>query len=707
MARRLALVALVLVLGLALWLWKGTEPAAPPVAAPKAPVASEHPPVSAPTESAPTEKREQIAPAEPAKPASARLVVVCKAKGTGAPIAKETLLLCGESTRPARMPKGTGTQGQLGDSLATGPDGRVEFELPANTTSHLWVWDWMNGARPAQDGSISAMSAGERRELVIELNAPPENFCGRVIAREERTPIAGASVTDTGVEFTTDADGRFVLPASNSIYTIAADGFAEVHVAAQGGHETPEKAFIIELDRGGTLIGVLANPSVLQAREPLRFQASTDISRMLLPDPDATGGHMSQRGVRNWHADFDAAGRAVLADLPPDVSLEVAALEGQTKVLVLEDITLAPGEKREVKLDPSGACVLSGSVRDDADQPVAGLELWLLHAANSPRSSFDPQDERQCSAKTKSGDDGRFRIPGIAPGSWRLGPACTGRASGVAMPADAVAPVPTRIEIPEGTPALEVVLHVHRGISIRGHVLDEEDQPVRAGVTAIAGAVFVFQQADASGNFELGPLAPGSYTLQAESDLTFVGSETVEVEAGAQDVVLRVSRGATLAGQAVDSTTGAGVEAEIRLSRTNDPRMTMMELHSRADGSFEFGGLKPGTYTLSATMEDGRVGMLREIEVAAVSRVEGLRIKLAPGASLRVRYEGQHEVGHLKVLQDGALVTSDGVVRGKPARFRVPSGAVRLLFTIAGKDLVRDVTLAPGEEREVEFKDED
>jgi hypothetical protein len=275
------------------------------------------------------------------------------------------------------------------------------------------------------------------------------------------------------------------------------------------------------------------------------------------------------------------------------------------------------------------------------------------------------------------------------------------------MSPDAVAPVPMQIEIPSGTPTLDIVLHVHRGISIRGRVLDTEDNPVRAGVTATTPSTFVLVQADANGNFELGPLGPGSYSLQADSYGTYIESDTVEVEAGAQDVVLRVSRGATVTGQAVDAVTGAGVEAELMLSRSNDARMTSIGTHLGADGSFKFDGLKPGSYTLTASMEDGRFGMLRDIEVAALSRVEGLRIKLVPGASLRVRYDGQHEVGTLKILHDGALVTFDGIERRKPARFRVPSGAVRLLFTIAGKDLVRDVTLAAGEEREVEFKDED
>ncbi len=706
MARRLALTALVLLAGLALWLWRGKAPSAPPLAPPEAEPAEVQRVESARIESAPVEKREQLATPDPAK--SALLVVLCRAKETGTPIANETLFLCEESFRPARVPSGLGTHGNLGESLATGPEGRVEFVVPANTPSHLWVSDWRNGPRPAQDGSIAALSVGEQRELAIEFDPPPENFCGRVIARDDRTPIAGASVINRGkLEFSTDADGRFALPASGDFYTISADGFAELQVVAQAGHESAEKALLVELERSGTLIGVLTNASALRASDTLRFQVSADLSRMLLPDPVESGGHHGLRGLRYWHAEFDARGRAVLTGLPPRSPLNVAVMEGGTKVLVLEDIRLAAGEKREVRLDPSGTCELSGCARDDADQPVAGLQLWLLQEGKSLFPYFLREDESHCAAITKTGGDGRFRIRGVAPGSWHLGPAWEWRAPGEALPADTVAPIPMRIEIPEGTPTLEIVLHVHRGIKIRGRVLDDEDRPVRAGVTAMAPGTVLDGQADANGNFELGPLAPGSYRVHADLPGTYLDSETVEAEAGAQDVMLRVHRGAMLAGQAVDGATGAGVVAELALSRPGDPRMSITVIHSQGDGSFEFGGLLPGSYSLVARMDDGRCGMSRAIEVGAGLRVDGLRIALAPGGSLRVHYDGQREIGNLQIQRDGALLAFDGVWRGKPARFRVPSGPVRLVFTVGAKEQVRELTLKAGEEQELVFTDED
>jgi hypothetical protein len=250
-------------------------------------------------------------------------------------------------------------------------------------------------------------------------------------------------------------------------------------------------------------------------------------------------------------------------------------------------------------------------------------------------------------------------------------------------------------------------LRVQRGIKLRGRVLDDAGTPVRATVTATGLGTNLSAQTDANGNFEFGHLAAGNYRLHAELPGTYVASQFVDVDAGAQDVLLRVSRGATITGRAVDGGTGAGVQAELTLARFGEPRVDMTVLRSGVDGSFEFGGLKPGSYLITASTIDGRWGMLRAMDVDPLARIDGLRVALAPGASLRVRYDGQYVSGTLQILRDGALTTIDGVARGKPAKFLVPSGSVHLVFRAGGHQHAGDVTLAAGEERELVFKDED
>jgi hypothetical protein len=547
MVRRFALVALVLVLGLALWLWKGRQPAASPIEAPTAPAAQATAESqvleAAPLERAPAPEREAVA-FDPAK--DALLVVICRTKGTNEPVADETLFLCDEDARPARIRRGKGTRGKFGDALATGAEGRVEFELNAGVASHLWVSDWRTVDRPNQDGSIAALSAGERRELVVELDVLPGRFYGRVVARETQRPIAGAALrtfwSDPVAAFTTGADGRFDVPRAGLLtrFTVTAEGFGEVEFAALSGHETPEKPLVLELERGATLIGVLIGDS--SAREGLQFEVTADSSRLLYVDPQATHEHAGSRGTYRWRAKFDAAGRAMISGLPAGLELGASLLEGSTRVLsVPETFTLAKGERHEVQLDRSAGCELSGRALDDEDKPVAGLRLFLLRGQSpSPDFEFARNDDSQNSAVARTDEDGRFRFPGIAPGTWRIRPDSPRRASGEAVAPDAVAALATPIEIRPRTPAMEITLRVHRGISIRGRLLDADDHPVKATVMAIGPTGVLIESTDAKGSFEFGPLAPGSYRLSTSAETLSDGSSGIEVQAGAQNVVLRI-----------------------------------------------------------------------------------------------------------------------------------------------------------------------
>ena len=547
MARKLALLVLVLLVALAFWLWNERTPAASPIeppAAPALPAAAESQALeAAPVENAPAPERAAVA-FDPAK--DALLVVICRTKGTNDPVADETLYLCDENARPANIRHGKGTRGKFGDALASGADGRVEFELDAGVASHLWVSDWRTVDRPNQDGSIAALYPGERRELVVELGVLQKRFYGRVVAHETQRPIAGAALctrySDPVAVSTTDSDGRFDLPRAGSTmtYTVRAEGFGEVEIAVLSGHDTPENPLVVELERGATLIGVLVGDE--SAREGLQFEVTGDGSRLLYTDPQPTRERVFTKGQYVRRAKFDASGRAVISGVPAGLAVGASLLEGSTPVLVVaETIALAPGEKREVKLNRSDACELSGRALDDQEKPAAGLRLFLLHgAAGSTGFEFERHDDAESAAIARTDEDGRFRFTGITPGSWRIRPDSPRRASGETVAPDAVAPLAMPIEIRPHTPAMEITLRVHRGISIRGRVLNADDHPVMATVIASGPMGVLFESADSKGSFEFGPLAPGGYRLSTSAETHSDGTNALEVQAGAQDVVLRV-----------------------------------------------------------------------------------------------------------------------------------------------------------------------
>jgi len=715
MARKLALILLVLVLGLALWLWKGSTPSAVPLGVP----ATERPNApsldSAQTENAPELKREEVATSV-ASTQSTLLVVTCRAKETGAPLAGQTVHLSELNPPRGAIPVGTGTHGRLNEMLTTGGDGRVEYELPPGVPTRLSSFPEERGANAPSRREIEPLAAGERRELVIQLATLEDaHFYARVIARETKQPIAAADVHGGPREVTTDADGRFDV--SNSSWSmqrlsILALGYAETVVMAQPGHETPEKAMLIELERSCMLVGLLQGAVDDAQRGRLRMVVRTEGYRLTTQDSSGLGALSAERD-HTWRAEFDTTGRAEIVGLVPNAPLRVSVLSGATHLLELtEPITIRPGATREIELKVADTCKLTGIVRDDAGAVVPGLTLWLLRTGTSPRLHLTSVDADDRVGDAKTDELGRFTIPKVTPGTWRLGPEAKMYPHGAPIPADATAPFAILLEIPAGEAKHQVELVVHRGLTITGKVLDPDDKPVNdAGIQARTGPTWLGTSCGADGTFVLGPLQPGTYTLEASPSFhkELARSETLQAEAGARDVVLRLRRGGGLSGRVVDAATGEGVASTVSVSQPGNKTEYIYSRRSNPDGTFEFGGLLPGTYALAATLPDGRAGVLRAVDLPAGTKASDLVISVSAGARLRVRYAGEQKFASVRFEQEGVRFSGDGIEKGTSKMFTAPAGSVKVVCRLGGsrKEIVRELTLKTGEEQELVINDED
>ncbi len=711
MARRLALIALVLLAGLALWLWKAGEGSNAPIAAPGVQTAKPQSLDSAQTESAQPERREELAQPK----LETLLLVLCRAKETGAPLSGQRICVSVLNRPNGIVPVGTGTHGQLNELLTTGGDGRVEYELPAGVPTRLSSYPEKHGANASAQREIEPLSAGERREIVVELATREDaHFFARVLSRETHAPIAAAEIRGGPGALATDADGRFDLAHSSwsmRRLSILALGYAETVVMAQAGHETPEKALLIELERSCTLVGLLQGAGEAAKSGRLRMVVTTEGYRLTTQDASDLGALQAEYD-HTWRAEFDASGRAEIAGLVPNVPLRVSVLGGAARLVELADpITIPPGATREIELKAAETCRLSGIVRDDSGAVAPGAKLWLLRAGGSPRLYLQSYEEGDRVGEAQTDAQGRFTIPKVSPGTWRLGPEARMYRDGAPLPADALAPVAILVEIPLGEQAHEVELVVHRGIAITGKVVDPDGQPVNnAGVGAYANGNWAGTSCGEDGVFVLGPLAPGSYRLDASPSYhhELADSEYLQVEAGAHDVVLHLRRGCQLAGRVVDALTGEGVAATVAVSQPGEKTSICMP-RSKADGSFALDSLLPGTYALAATLADGRTGLLRGAVLTAGANVRDLVIAVRPGARLRVRYAGENGFAAVRVEQDGVVFATDGVEKGTTRTFSAPAGQVSVICSLGGngKKLVRELTLKAGEEQELVFTDED
>jgi hypothetical protein len=714
MARKLVPLVLVLLALLAFWIWRENGPSAVPLAAPTSQPAHEEVAVGEPTATPPAQRQDETVP--PATATATLLVVICRAKETGAPLSGQNVQVSVLNPPNGVVPVGTGTHGRLNEKLTTGSDGRVEYELPAGVPTRLSSYPEKRGANATARREIEPLAAGEQREIVVELATQEDaHFFARVLSRETHTPIAGAEIQGGPRPLATDADGRFDLPYSSwsmQRLSVLALGYAETVVMAQPGHETPEKALVIELERSCTLVGLLQGAGDAATRGRLRMVVTTEGYRLTTQDPSDLGAVQAEYD-HTWRAEFDSTGRAEIAGLVPNAPLRVSIFAGATRLVELADpIKIAPGATREVELKAADTCRLTGVVRDDGGAVVPEVTLWLLRAGNSPRLHLESYERDDRIGEAKTDAQGRFTFPKVSPGTWRLGPEAKMYRDGAPIPADAVAPIAILVEIPAGEQEHTVELVVHRGLTITGSVLDPDGKGVNnAGVGAFSNGNWTGTSCGADGGFVLGPLAPGSYTLDASPSFhkELARSENVQADAGTRDVVLRLRPGGTLSGRVVDAATGEGVASTIAVSQPGNKTEYIYMPRSKADGSFELGGLLPGTYALAATLPDGRAGILRGVDMAVGSKASGLVISVRAGARLRVRYAGEQKFASLSIEQDGVYCSGDGVEKGTSQLFTAPAGAVRVVCRLRGigKELVRELTLKAGEEQELVFKDED
>jgi hypothetical protein len=646
-------------------------------------------------------------PPKPTPAASPTLRARILAKGTQRPLAGIRISVDGA---------GTTSQSKESDT-----DGRAEFAVAAGVAWSVWARDEKHVAGSAAL-QVPALAEGEVREVLLELPSGDDlRFCGLVLAREGRQPIAGARVhvearampmpEGATIDFTTDADGSFEVELASwrlPDLSVRAPGFGPAIVVPRVGHETPESAIVVLLDRSASLIVHLLGA----AGAPIagaRVRATTGSENILRPD---SAELLSMIGIPDpdWSAETDAQGACTIADLPPDAPLHLEATrERRTLRRETEPLTLRAGETRTIEWRIGSGCRLSGRITDASGAPVEGLALWLLRAESSTPEFLNSYAERRVVKRARSGADGVYAIDDLAAGNWCIGPAPT-RGFHEPPSADAVAPLAVVVEIPEGAADVRKDLVVHRGLYIRGRVLDPSGAPLPgASVLGSSEEIKLHDSASAGaeGAFALGPLASGRYRLTAVGHGEHGDSDTVLASAGDDGVVLQVKVGALLAGTVVDARSGAPCPARLTVTGlTLDPPL-MMLAETQADGTFALAGMRPGTYDIAAHTDDARVGIVRGVVITGGVQDAGPVLRVSAGARVRVRYDGKARYGTFEVRSDGAIVGIDSLESGTSRSQPVPAGRVVVKFTLwdPTRTQEKELELAVGEEKSCAFTD--
>jgi hypothetical protein len=196
---------------------------------------------------------------------------------------------------------------------------------------------------------------------------------------------------------------------------------------------------------------------------------------------------------------------------------------------------------------------------------------------------------------------GEFVLEGLAPSRWAL------RGDGARY----IAEGQTIVEL-KTIDVAGIVVRVRRGLEINGHV-----EPRKICDVALAkveqGQAFTHQDSMTTsddGAFRFARLGAGTATLAARCANGDVG--TIDVNVDAQERVVPVEPGGSIAGRVVDATgkpiAGVTVTAEAATAATtivNGAVTSGFQAITASDGAFEIAGLRASGYRLSA-LDGGR-----------------------------------------------------------------------------------------------------
>ncbi|MCC7065447.1 MAG: sigma-70 family RNA polymerase sigma factor [Planctomycetes bacterium] len=414
-----------------------------------------------------------------------------------------------------------------------------------------------------------------------------------------------------------DRLGRFQIPGCRGGMSVGAAGpqsgisdFVLLTTERHGGAEAEELVLRLD-DQAGALRGRVVTP----AGQPVAgawVQLGEDVSRLT---PDAQGRLWSSPPVSLTST--DAEGRFAIAIAPLRQHRLLVCRRGFASHTESVDLLAHVTSEVVVVLHPGG--LLTGTVRDEDGQPIAGAEIEMPWWPTL-----------QCSATTAG--DGAFVLRDLPPGPIEFSVQAPGRAKQQR----------TLVFVGGEQQTLDVVLG--KGLRIGGRLLDAARQPLASWWLSLPEGRRA--RTDAEGRFVLTNAAPVGNVVVVRADFGFV-PEVLRFE----DVVAGEDRtfevpadrmpSARVRGQclAADGTPLAGVGLDLQ---QGGQFVLLNNQVARAgeDGRFDLGPFPPGVYEIRPTHLHVAFQPLRVEVQANDSRDVGL-LRGAEAASLLVNLTGE------------------------------------------------------------------
>jgi hypothetical protein len=295
--------------------------------------------------------------------------------------------------------------------------------------------------------------------------------------------------------------------------------------------------------------------------------------------------------------------------------------------------------------DQKTASVVGGVFNAITGAPVPRVHISLR--------DFDDGVQRLYGAMTKP--DGTFSITGAPEGTYGV----EARRVGFASPQLRG----TSVTVRRGQREQDLRLPLMPTSAITGRVLDADGAPVDHATVSARGKVNEGSDTDLQGHFRIGGLLPGSYRIEASpappsvrpsgatqprsTSATYPSRVAVGVVSDAGGIEVRLPR--TPAIRVSGRVTGVPPGARVTL--TVNSRKGGFSDSPKADGTFAYWGLEPGTYIIRAqegvgssplVIDGARTPASAMVRVTvAGTNIDNLELRIRPPSDIpgRVKYE--------------------------------------------------------------------
>ena len=430
------------------------------------------------------------------------------------------------------------------------------------------VW-WCHGgdeAKPAAPGAATTAAQSELSRFIAHLPTPAQlqihpffieagelRLEGQTIDRDKQ-PIGGAKVSLNGSRTAvSEADGSFSfdnLSAADYVVSAEKDTFYGEDSVTLTAESDPDE---LEMKSGPVLLVHVVDRNGNAVRD-----AKIDANRRsAVTDAD---GNASVRGID-------------LGDIRVEIS---AAGFGPDRIDVATGDDVHGVISRTIVLSPGTA--LGGSVVDEAGKPVPEASVMI--------------------------DEGRWseRVDADEHGTWKVAYVAAGKVTLTATSNRHLA-MPDQVVDHDGLhDKLDVIVRVKLGARATGIVVDGQSKPVAEATVSVGNS---FGRTDDHGTFVIEGITPGVLEVYANTTLAATPVRKVQID---RTVELRFELvDSSIAGIVRNARGEPVADATLEAKGTTNEQSS----YARSDefGKFDFGGIPPGEYEITAQHDKDRMSM--------------------------------------------------------------------------------------------------